>query len=161
MAPRAPEPSGHRDACFGWAEAEGQVLLVSNPRVMEGAWQDVWDLPGGAARGGESLAEALRREWREETGLEAVVGELLLVTDGSKRQAERGLLYTWRAYVFRVQSAGVPTPGAGIQAATWVPRAEVEARLAAPYHARVRAWLRGPEPLYGTLDWTEPAPTES
>jgi len=36
-----------------------------------------WKFPGGGVEAGESVDEALRREWREETGLEIVIGRLL------------------------------------------------------------------------------------
>ena len=149
----AVEPSGHRDAVFGLVERDGRVLLVSNPRVIGGARRDVWDLPGGAARGGETLVDALVREWREEVGLSVGVRELLLVVDGEKRTAAGALLYTWRAFVFRVASDGEPTPGEGITEAAWVPRKEAIARLDAPYHEHLRALLddQGPRlPVAGS-----------
>ncbi|MDF1700649.1 MAG: NUDIX domain-containing protein [Planctomycetota bacterium] len=138
MQSPAVEPSGHRDAVFGLVEREGRLLLVCNPRVIGGQRQDTWDLPGGAVQGGESLAAALVREWREETGLSADVRDLLLVVDGEKRTAEGALLYTWRAFTFRVASEGPPTPGAGIVEASWVPWREALGRLDAPYHDPLR-----------------------
>ena len=41
----------------------------------------LWEFPGGSVEFGETLAEALRREMREEYGIEIVVGELLDVAD--------------------------------------------------------------------------------
>jgi ADP-ribose pyrophosphatase YjhB (NUDIX family) len=40
-----------------------------------------WSLPGGKLEAGESLAEALFREMREETGVEVEVGRLLYLCD--------------------------------------------------------------------------------
>jgi 8-oxo-dGTP diphosphatase len=41
----------------------------------------LWEFPGGSVEFGETLAEALRREMREEYGIEIAVGELLDVVD--------------------------------------------------------------------------------
>jgi ADP-ribose pyrophosphatase YjhB (NUDIX family) len=51
----------------------GQILLV-DPSYKPG-----WDLPGGMAEANESPADAVRRELREELGLDLRVGELLCV----------------------------------------------------------------------------------
>lgn len=40
-----------------------------------------WEFPGGSVEFGETLTEALRREMREEYGIEVDVGELLDVVD--------------------------------------------------------------------------------
>lgn len=41
----------------------------------------LWEFPGGAVEFGETLADALRREMREEYGIEIAVGALLDVVD--------------------------------------------------------------------------------
>jgi 4-carboxymuconolactone decarboxylase len=152
------EPAGHRDAAFGLAEDEGRVLLVRNDRMIGCVVTPAWDLPGGTVEAGETLDEALRREWREETGLEARVGELLSVSDGRKLDADgETLLYTWRAFVFRVQCRGQPRAGDGIHSAEWVPGEAATASLSAPWHGPVRDLLAGAAPRYGHLRWVEEA----
>lgn len=170
MPSPAIEPSGHREAVFGLAERDGSLLLVCNPRVVGGAQRDFWDLPGGAVRSGESLVDALVREWREEVGLAADVRALRQVVDGRKETAAGALLYTWRAYVFEVRSDGEPVPGPGITAAAWVPGPEALERLDAPYHEHLRDLIvRTREACspdgapaspgaYARLTWTDDAP---
>lgn len=51
----------------------GRVLLV------DPVYKPDWDLPGGMAEANEPPAEALRRELREELGLDIQVGDLLCV----------------------------------------------------------------------------------
>ena len=57
----------------------GRLLLVEH----DGLWEDgpFWTPPGGGVSFGESLAEALVREAREETGVDLVVGPLRYVLD--------------------------------------------------------------------------------
>jgi 8-oxo-dGTP diphosphatase len=148
MSVQGVEPAGHRDAAFGLAHRAGRTLLVRNDRVSHGTLQPCWDLPGGAVRRGEELTQALCREWREETGLSATVGDLRLVLDGVKRRPAGPDLYTWRAFFFDVECTGTPAPGAGIDEAVWVRDEEVVARLTAPYHEPLRRHLGGDSARY-------------
>jgi ADP-ribose pyrophosphatase YjhB (NUDIX family) len=54
-------------------DAHGRILLV-DPR-----YKPDWDLPGGMAEANEPPADAVRRELREELGLEIQIGDLLCV----------------------------------------------------------------------------------
>ncbi len=144
-----PEPTGHLDAAFGLALAGGRVLLVSNPRRVGGRSRLLWDLPGGRLAPGETLAAGLRREWREETGLEGTVADLLWVAEGRKARPDGAVVYTWRATCFAVATTGVPRPGPGIQEACWVETQEARRRLSAPYHGPAREWLAGGRRLPG------------
>lgn len=54
-------------------DEQGRILLV------DPTYKPDWDLPGGMAEANEPPAEAVRRELREELGLDVVVGGLLCV----------------------------------------------------------------------------------
>ncbi|MDQ3932860.1 MAG: NUDIX domain-containing protein [Actinomycetota bacterium] len=59
-------------------DTTGRLLVVrrANPPAA-----GRWTLPGGKVRGGERLADALSREFLEETGLEVRVGDLVGVAE--------------------------------------------------------------------------------
>src|SRR5215471_18900870 len=59
---------------------EGRVLLGHRRDI------DWWNLPGGGMEAGETVDEALRREVREETGLEAEVEQLVGVYSKPQKQ---------------------------------------------------------------------------
>ena len=70
-------PAAVADALVGRrvtaARRRGKLLITKRPLdVMLGG---LWEFPGGKRRRGESLEAALRREVREETGLDVQVGE--------------------------------------------------------------------------------------
>ncbi|HLI88403.1 MAG TPA: NUDIX domain-containing protein [Ktedonobacteraceae bacterium] len=59
---------------------EGRVLLALRRDI------DWWNLPGGGMEAGETVEEAMRREVREETGLEVVVERLVGVYSKPQKQ---------------------------------------------------------------------------
>ena len=57
-----------------------KAVLVDADRVLLGRNdRGEWELPGGQLEPGERIADAIRREVLEETGLQVTVGDLLLV----------------------------------------------------------------------------------
>jgi ADP-ribose pyrophosphatase YjhB (NUDIX family) len=56
---------------------DGRILLLN----QDTGGPRTWSLPGGKAEDGETLARALVREMREETGLEVKAGRLLYLCD--------------------------------------------------------------------------------
>ena len=128
---------------FGLLETEAGVLLVANRRVIGGREQIVWDLPGGRVEAGETLHEALRREWLEECALAIAVREMLFVSEGERSVAGRRT-GVWRSFFFRVEGG---TDGIDHSAEPdildhrFVTRDDLPPLLTAPYHRGFLEWL--------------------
>jgi 8-oxo-dGTP diphosphatase len=61
-------------------DAQGRLFLAQRGPQAKNE-RGLWEFPGGAVEFGERLADALRREMREEFGIEIEVLELLDVVD--------------------------------------------------------------------------------
>jgi 8-oxo-dGTP diphosphatase len=104
---------------------EGHILLVQERGP--GDPQPIWMLPGGRVEHGESVLEALRRELREETGLE-LAGEAPLAfvahVIGSDEQ--------YMALTFRCEAVGSLSPDdpdGYILDVAWVKQSEALRRI--------------------------------
>jgi len=99
-------------------EVDGAFLLTRRP---EGAHlAGLWEFPGGKINAGETHAEALSREIREELDSDVTVGALLFET--SHAYADR----TVSLHFYHCTLRGSPRPLLG-QQMRWVPRAELSA----------------------------------
>lgn len=67
---------------------DGRLLLIAHKKKKDVYWL----LPGGGVGYGESLAEALKRELREELSIEAAVGDIALVCDSIGPGLERHIV---------------------------------------------------------------------
>ncbi|HLV12168.1 MAG TPA: NUDIX hydrolase [Trueperaceae bacterium] len=78
-------------------DARGRVLLVGND--WQGQGRVRWTLPGGVVERGESTLDALRREVREETGLEVEGVDHLAyaVHVEDKRRNDRAVSFAFKA----------------------------------------------------------------
>lgn len=74
-APRR-RPSERLEAVVGLIENGGRYLIQRRPPT--GLLAGLWEFPGGKRKKGESLASALRRELKEELGVEVVSARRLL-----------------------------------------------------------------------------------
>lgn len=112
---------------------DGSLLMIRRGREPS---RGKWSLPGGRVERGESLADALAREVREETGLDIEVGDLLGVLEVTGDH--HFVILDYRA---AVAGGAEPTPGGDADDARWVPLGEVEALECTPrFVETLRAW---------------------
>jgi 8-oxo-dGTP diphosphatase len=101
----------------------GRVLLVRRAHPPR---QGEWSLPGGKVELGESLTDAVRRELREETGLEVEVGPLVECFDRVHRDDAGAVRYHFviADYLCR-PIGGALRPGDDAADAVWASRHEL------------------------------------
>lgn len=86
-----------------------------------------WSLPGGVLDLGESLADAARREVREETGLEVKLGPIIETFDRVHRDSEGRIRYHFVIVDFVCWSDdGDPVAGSDAEAVAWVKADEID-----------------------------------
>jgi len=73
--PSSLTPPTFTEVAAGLVFREGQLLITQRPHA--GHLGGLWEFPGGKREPGESFEACLRRELKEELGIEVVVGELL------------------------------------------------------------------------------------
>lgn len=69
--------------CVWVYDGRGNVLLTR--RAPEKSFAGTWENSGGAAQAGESSIQAIARELREETGIQAEPGEFELLCSGKDK----------------------------------------------------------------------------
>lgn len=112
----APDPRPRIQVVAAVIERDGRFLVTRRPggTHLEG----YWEFPGGKRNEGESDAEALAREIREELAVEVIVGDLVLFVSHGYADREVALSF------YRCELRGEPAPELG-QEMRWVPRADL------------------------------------
>lgn len=119
--PRLPRP--HHRVVAAVLERNGRYLVGRRP--PDGLLGGLWEFPGGKVEAGESLAQALRREVREELGTRVAVGRTL-------GRVEHGYThYRVTLYGSACRLLGPAPQALHHSALRWVTRTELD-RLALP-----------------------------
>lgn len=102
---------------------DGRVLMVQRGRPPRAG---IWSLPGGAQDLGESVADGIRREIAEETGVQIELLGLVEVIDSIQRDADGRIRYHYTIvdYVARWVS-GEAVAGDDAAAVAWVDPADL------------------------------------
>lgn len=137
--------------CTGVLRRGPAILMVASRYPNHPA--ELWNLPGGRQEPGELLDEALRREFLEETSLDARVGGVLYVSESFDRSTSTHFTNV----TFAVCAEGEPRlPGGDLHAVAcaWVPVDEVAKRVAARVvREPLCAYLSGePRTYFGYAD---------
>jgi 8-oxo-dGTP diphosphatase len=97
----------------------GRVLVVQRAKPPS---EGLWSVPGGKLERGETIAEGIAREVKEETGLEIVVGARIEVLERISPTHH----YVIHAHIARLVG-GLLTPSDEVRDARWVTDDELAA----------------------------------
>jgi len=102
-----------------------RILLVQRGKQPLKGW---WSLPGGVVETGEHLTDALKREVREETGLEAEPLLVVEIFERIMRDKEGKAEYHYVLIDYLCKAKGEPKPGDDAAAVEWVKRKDLAGR---------------------------------
>lgn len=133
-APESTYPEGgagvvrrRRIGAYGMAVERDHVLLVRIRDGYPGARR--WTLPGGGLEHGEHPHDGLVREYHEETGLSATIGDFLLTDSHHLRRGERDLhllRLVWRVQVPTDVEPRVLEVDGSTEAVEWIDRERLQ-----------------------------------
>lgn len=103
---------------------DGKVLMVQRGRPPR---QGIWSLPGGLQLLGETVADGIRREIREETGVEIELLGLVEVIDSVQQDPTGRVLYHYTIIDYAARwLAGEAVAGDDAAAVAWIDPAELD-----------------------------------
>lgn len=105
-----------RQAAKALISTDDAVLLIKE-RHADGT--PFWTLPGGGVQAGESCADALRRELREELGCHVYVGDAI-DTVWYAHQSEAACVSAYAVYACQIDSRPAPNMTEGVCEYRWV-----------------------------------------
>ncbi|MEE9169192.1 MAG: NUDIX hydrolase [bacterium] len=104
---------------------QDKEILIVRRAVEPGI--GLWSLPGGVVKLGESVEQALRREIREECGIEVKIGELLGVFDRIFRDKAGKVKYHYIILDYRCYSENKDVrPGSDADDYHWLNESDLE-----------------------------------
>ncbi|WP_445509608.1 NUDIX hydrolase [Rossellomorea marisflavi] len=131
---------------YGIYARDGKLLVILK---NGGPYIHRYDLPGGSLEDGESLNEAMKREFLEETGVEIEIEENIGVTDFKLPWEWRGFTNVHHIAVYysvRKIGGGIVVPeqfeGQDSLGAVWVSEDDVSMENASPLVLKAFEWLR-------------------
>jgi 8-oxo-dGTP diphosphatase len=117
---------------------DGRVLL--SRRKAGGHLPGAWEFPGGKVETGEDPREALRRELREELGIEVTVGDIVECTFHHYVDAQKSVLLL---FFVASRTEGSPAPQAlDVAELRWARRADLRDEEFPPADIAVLARVR-------------------
>ena len=115
-------------------DVDGRVLIAKRPQGKSLA--GLWEFPGGAVEEGETKKAALKREIKEELGVDIKVGNLLL-TLADEIPALKINIFLYECGILR----GSPRP-VDCEEVRWARLDELNGLDLAPADKKVLAWLK-------------------
>lgn len=127
--------------------AVGAVILKDNNVLLvkrgNEPYRGYWSIPGGRVRFGERIRDALRREVREETGLDVEIGRLVCVLKMivKSKSGEPVFDYLILDYLSNV-IGGELRPSSDVDEVKWVPLEDVDSYKLVPTVKKLLVKLR-------------------
>lgn len=127
-------PVGPTPSCCAYVVHEGRLLLIQRGTEPD---KGLWEFPGGRIELGETVFQAVKREVREETGVDVEPLEVVQVHDWIYRDDTGGVRFHYVTnYVWSRYLSGGPRAGDDAIQAMWVTEAEVRRLCMHPFVRR-------------------------